>query len=55
MHHSALCSVCSKELNINRMYMDNDGNITIRVNPCDDCLEEARDEGREDREYDYEE
>jgi len=48
---SVMCANCGYDLTVNRVAIEDEtrrfgGNAIISVQPCPDCLKEAREEGR---------
>jgi hypothetical protein len=41
------CEKCGATLDIEKEYIDRDGDLMITVYPCEDCLEKAREKERE--------
>lgn len=41
------CHGCGDDLVIRNRSMDKDGDVTVEVYPCENCLQEAREEGEE--------
>jgi len=46
--YEVLCNKCSSSLNVAGRSMDYDGDVACEVDPCEKCLEDARDEGRQE-------
>lgn len=42
--YKAICFDCSSELNITARMRDEDGSLTVVIEPCKKCLDEAREE-----------
>lgn len=46
--YKAVCYKCGDELDIIGRFMDGSGDVIVNVDPCDKCLERARDEAYAD-------
>ncbi len=43
----AKCDKCGQDLTVSSLTLDRDGDLCIEVAPCEDCLAEAKQEGKD--------
>ena len=48
--YKVTCYVCNSDLSVETRDMDIDGDVLVSVKPCEECLENAKEEGRQEEE-----
>ncbi len=48
--YKARCSECDSELDIGEFRLDSDDDLCVKIVPCPDCMNAARDEGHAEAE-----